>query len=156
MNNINGNKITGIYDREIANFYKPDEREKVLAVARATHGNYAKSAVLVLTPEYLGVHHFDYINGSGETKTESIWALVNIEEVRIDKQDTRYALWIKSSVNPTRNENFIVTEDSTDFRRKIQEFHKEAKVKRAREEVEKIESNLNQAKEKLDRLSEQQ
>ena len=156
MRNMNGNKITGIYDREIANFYKPDEREKVLAVARATHGNYAKSAVLVLTPEYLGVHHFDYIHGSGETKTESIWALVNIEEVRINEQDTRYALWIKSSVNPTRNENFIVTEDSTDFRRKIQEFHKEAKVKRAREEVEKVESNLNQAKERLDHLSEQQ
>ncbi len=154
MNGSPNTPTQNLYDQEIASFYHEKERTKVLAVARALYGNYQNTAVLVLTPDYLGVHQPTHKVSPEQSKAESIWPLVNIENIKIDDRQTGFLLWINSRINPKWRESFVIEDDPTDLRSKITELHRTAMANRAQEEVQKLETALELARNNLKQIKE--
>ena len=154
MNESPNKPAQNLYDQEIASFYHEKERTKVQAVARGLYGDYQNTALLVLTPDYLGVHQQTRNVLPKQSKTEPIWPLVNIEEPKIHERATGFVLWIKSRINSKWKQSFVIEDDPTDLRSKIQELHRTAMEDQAQEEVQKLETALELAKDNLNQLKE--
>ena len=130
------------YSREMARFYHEKERTKVAAVALAQYGKEGGDVLLVLTTQYLGIHH----GRNGEAKAEKIILLANIEGTRIQNEvPPGGSLQLTSKLHKDWSEPFAVPTDPTGLLKKIGPLHQHALRKRAQQDAQKPEASLREA-----------